>query len=121
MVNDFTPNNQPLPLRFASCGRGSVKLERGWPKPRRSLLSAPPAGSATRVRKGWPRSTSFSRSVHNKELPPELLHRLQQQTYWRFYTKPRSLVNLGRKMGSFRNTARAVVRRALNRNDVSVN
>jgi radical SAM superfamily enzyme YgiQ (UPF0313 family) len=62
--------------------------------------------------------------VHNPSLPQDLLRRLQQQTYWRFYSKPRSLVSLGRRMTNFRNTAkiaRAVVRRALDRKDVSVN
>jgi anaerobic magnesium-protoporphyrin IX monomethyl ester cyclase len=62
--------------------------------------------------------------VHNAALPADLLHRLQQQAYWRFYTKPRALLNLGRKAMRLRNTtkiARAVVRRIIDRKEVSVN
>jgi radical SAM superfamily enzyme YgiQ (UPF0313 family) len=62
--------------------------------------------------------------VHNQALPVETLTRLQRNAYWRFYTKPRSLVNLGMKMTNQRNLAkivRAVKRRVLNSDMVSVN
>jgi radical SAM superfamily enzyme YgiQ (UPF0313 family) len=62
--------------------------------------------------------------VHNTALPQDVLLQMQKDAYWRFYTKPRSLVNLARKMTNIRNTrkiARAVTRRVLDRRGVSVN
>jgi len=63
-------------------------------------------------------------TVHNKELPAALLQKLQRAAYWRFYTKPRSLLNLGRKLTNRRNVSkivRAVRRRVFDRDVVSVN
>ena len=62
--------------------------------------------------------------VHNRQLPAETLSRIQRETYWRFYTKPRSLVNLGKKLTNGRNMkkiVRAVKRRITEREAVSVN
>jgi radical SAM superfamily enzyme YgiQ (UPF0313 family) len=62
--------------------------------------------------------------VHNRQLPAEVLSRIQRETYWRFYTKPRSLVNLGKKLTNGRNVkkiVRAVKRRITEREAVSVN
>ncbi|HEY7392140.1 MAG TPA: radical SAM protein [Bryobacteraceae bacterium] len=62
--------------------------------------------------------------VHSRQLSPEVLTRLQRETYWRFYTKPRSLVNLGKKLTNGRNVkkiVRAVKRRIADREPVSVN
>jgi radical SAM superfamily enzyme YgiQ (UPF0313 family) len=62
--------------------------------------------------------------VHNRQLSAEVLARIQRETYWRFYTKPRSLVNLGKKLTNGRNVkkiVRAVRRRIADREAVSVN
>ncbi len=62
--------------------------------------------------------------VHNPALPRELLLKMQRDAYWRFYTKPRSLVNLARKLTNYRNAVkitRAITRRAFERAPVSVN
>ncbi len=62
--------------------------------------------------------------VHNPALPRELLLKMQRDAYWRFYTKPRSLLNLGRKLTNYRNAikiTRAITRRAFDRTPVSVN
>ena len=63
-------------------------------------------------------------TVHNETLPPETLSRIQRTAYWRFYTKPRSVVNLSKKLTSARNMkkiARAVTRRLRHSEVVSVN
>lgn len=62
--------------------------------------------------------------IHNRQLPAELLSRIQRETYWRFYMKPRSLMNLGKKLTNGRNVkkiVRAVKRRITEREAVSVN
>lgn len=62
--------------------------------------------------------------VHNRQLSAEVLSRIQRETYWRFYTKPRSLMNLGKKLTNGRNVkkiVRAVRRRVTEREAVSVN
>ena len=62
--------------------------------------------------------------VHNRQLPAEVLSRIQRETYWRFYIRPRSLVNLGKKLTNGRNVkkiVRAVKRRITDREAVSVN
>jgi anaerobic magnesium-protoporphyrin IX monomethyl ester cyclase len=63
-------------------------------------------------------------TVHNKTLPTETLTKMQRAAYWRFYTKPRSVLNLGRKFTHVRNVkkiARAVTRRMRHAETVSVN
>ncbi len=62
--------------------------------------------------------------VHNKSLPVEELVKIQRRAYWRFYTKPHSLLNLTRKMTNRRNVVklfRAVKRRIVKDELVSVN
>jgi anaerobic magnesium-protoporphyrin IX monomethyl ester cyclase len=62
--------------------------------------------------------------VHNQALSRETLLKMQRDTYWRFYTKPRAILNLARKVTDFRNTVkitRAITRRVLDRGQVSVN
>lgn len=62
--------------------------------------------------------------VQNKALPADLLYRLQSRAYWRFYMKPRSLMNIGRNMTNWHNVTkvgRALTRRILQRRSVSVN
>ncbi len=62
--------------------------------------------------------------VHNRQLSGAVLSRIQRETYWRFYTKPRSLMNLGKKLTNGRNVkkiVRAVKRRITDRDAVSVN
>ena len=62
--------------------------------------------------------------VHNQALPRELLLKMQRDAYWRFYTKPRSVVNLARKLTNYRNAVkitRAISRRVFERTPVSVN
>jgi anaerobic magnesium-protoporphyrin IX monomethyl ester cyclase len=62
--------------------------------------------------------------IHNRQLPAEVLSRIQREAYWRFYMKPRSLVNLGKKLTNGRNVkkiVRAVRRRITDREPVSVN
>jgi anaerobic magnesium-protoporphyrin IX monomethyl ester cyclase len=62
--------------------------------------------------------------VHNRQLSAAVLSRIQRETYWRFYMKPRSLVNLGKKLTNGRNVkkiVRAVQRRITDRETVSVN
>ena len=62
--------------------------------------------------------------VHNQALPRELLLKMQRDAYWRFYTKPRSVVNLARKLTNYRNAvkiSRAISRRVFDRAPVSVN
>ena len=46
--------------------------------------------------------------VHNRQLSAEVLSRIQRETYWRFYTKPRSLMNLGKKLTNGRNVKKIV-------------
>jgi radical SAM superfamily enzyme YgiQ (UPF0313 family) len=62
--------------------------------------------------------------VHNRQLSAEVLSRMQRDAYWRFYMKPRSLMNLGKKLTNGRNVkkiVRAVKRRISDREAVSVN
>lgn len=62
--------------------------------------------------------------VHNQALPAERLNKLRQEAYWRFYTKPRPLLALTRKLTNAQNLkkiTRAVTRRVLQREGVSVN
>jgi radical SAM superfamily enzyme YgiQ (UPF0313 family) len=62
--------------------------------------------------------------VHNQALPRELLLKMQKEAYWRFYTKPRSVVNLARKLTNYRNAvkiSRAISRRVFERTPASVN
>lgn len=54
----------------------------------------------------------------------EQLTRMQRNAYFRFYTKPRSLLHLGKKLTNRRNVkkiVRAVARRVHNREMVSLN
>ncbi len=63
-------------------------------------------------------------TVHNESLPLDELKTIQRQAYWRFYTRPRSIVNLGKKLTNRRNAnkiARAVIRRIRKSETVSVN
>ena len=63
-------------------------------------------------------------TVHNESLPLDELKTIQRQAYWRFYTRPRSILNLGKKLTNRRNAnkiARAVIRRIRNSETVSVN
>jgi radical SAM superfamily enzyme YgiQ (UPF0313 family) len=62
--------------------------------------------------------------VHNRQLPADVLERVQRETYWRFYLRPRSLINLVRKLTNGRNVkkiVRAVTRRISDSDAVSVN
>jgi radical SAM superfamily enzyme YgiQ (UPF0313 family) len=57
-------------------------------------------------------------------LPLEELKRLQRNAYFRFYSKPRSLLHLGKKLTNRRNVkkiVRAVARRVHSREIVSLN
>lgn len=63
-------------------------------------------------------------TVHNESLPLEELKNIQRNAYFRFYTRPRSLLNLGRKLTNRRNVkkiVRAVSRRIRPTETVSVN
>ena len=62
--------------------------------------------------------------VHNKSVPIELLRRIQRNAYWRFYLKPRSMLNLVKRATSIRNVRkviRAVKRRTVDTEVVSFN
>ncbi len=62
--------------------------------------------------------------VQNPALPKETLLRLQRETYWRFYRRPRIAAKLALKMTNYRNAAklvRAIASRTLRREPVSVN
>jgi radical SAM superfamily enzyme YgiQ (UPF0313 family) len=62
--------------------------------------------------------------IQNDALPKETLQRLQRQTYWRFYSKPRIAANLALKMTNYRNVAkvvRAITARTRKRETASVN
>jgi len=62
--------------------------------------------------------------VHNAALPAGLLLGLQRRAYWRFYSKPRSLMTLVSRMTNVRNIrkiARALARRIRESRTVSVN
>ena len=62
--------------------------------------------------------------VHNAALPAGLLSGLQRRAYWRFYTKPRSLMKLVSRMTNARNVrkiARALARRIRETRTASVN
>jgi radical SAM superfamily enzyme YgiQ (UPF0313 family) len=63
-------------------------------------------------------------TVHNASLPLEELKAIQRNAYFRFYSRPRSVLNLGRKLTNRRNVkkiVRAVVRRIRPAETVSVN
>jgi len=62
--------------------------------------------------------------IQNDALPKETLQRLQRQTYWRFYSKPRIAAKLALKMTNYRNAAklaRAIAARTRKRETASVN
>jgi anaerobic magnesium-protoporphyrin IX monomethyl ester cyclase len=53
-------------------------------------------------------------TVHNEAVPVETLRKMQRSAYWRFYLKPRPMVNLARRMTNWRNVrkvSRAIRRR----------
>jgi len=63
-------------------------------------------------------------TVHNESLPIDELKTIQRNAYFRFYSRPRSILNLGKKLTNRRNAnkiIRAIVRRIRNRDTVSVN
>jgi len=63
-------------------------------------------------------------TVHNEALPIEELKTIQRNAYFRFYSRPRAVLNLGRKLTNRRNVnkiIRAVVRRIRPSETVSVN
>ena len=63
-------------------------------------------------------------TVHNKSLPIQDLKTIQRNAYFRFYSRPRSVLNLGRKLTNRRNVkkiVRAVRRRIRPSETVSVN
>jgi radical SAM superfamily enzyme YgiQ (UPF0313 family) len=63
-------------------------------------------------------------TVHSEELTPEALRKIQRNAYWRFYTKPRSLLSLAKRLTNRHNlhkVFRAVRRRAWDTEIVSVN
>jgi anaerobic magnesium-protoporphyrin IX monomethyl ester cyclase len=63
-------------------------------------------------------------TVHNESLPIDELKTIQRNAYLRFYSRPRSVLNLGRKLTNRRNVnkiVRAVVRRIRPKETVSVN
>jgi radical SAM superfamily enzyme YgiQ (UPF0313 family) len=62
--------------------------------------------------------------VHNPTLPARVLVQMQKRAYWRFYMKPRSLVNLGVKMtnlANLRKLTRALIQRMFVTRTASVN
>jgi radical SAM superfamily enzyme YgiQ (UPF0313 family) len=63
-------------------------------------------------------------TVHNASLPLDELKTIQRNAYFRFYSRPRSMLNLGKKLTNRRNVnkiVRAVVRRIRPTETVSVN
>ncbi len=64
-------------------------------------------------------------TVHSEQLTPEALRKIQRNAYWRFYTKPRSLLSLAKRLTNRQNlqkVVRAVRRRAWDTEEiVSVN
>ena len=63
-------------------------------------------------------------TVHNESLPVNELKTIRRNAYFRFYSRPRSILNLGKKLTNRRNAnkiVRAVVRRIRDRDTVSVN
>ncbi len=63
-------------------------------------------------------------TVHNESLSLDELKTIQRNAYFRFYSKPRSILNLGKKLTNRRNAnkiVRAVVRRIRKSDTVSVN
>jgi radical SAM superfamily enzyme YgiQ (UPF0313 family) len=63
-------------------------------------------------------------TVHSEALPVELLKKIQRDAYFRFYTKPRPLLNLTKKLTNGRNVkkiVRAVKRRVFEKETVSLN
>jgi len=53
-------------------------------------------------------------TVHNPDVSIEMLRKLQRSAYWRFYLRPRPILNLGRKLTNWRNVkkiSRAIHRR----------
>ena len=63
-------------------------------------------------------------TVHSESLPVDELKTIQRNAYFRFYSRPRSILNLGKKLTNRRNAnkiVRAVVRRIRNSDTVSVN
>ena len=85
-----------LGVNASSQRRGSRKFHeamRVWP------------GSVTATQQGPP---------HLAEISIETLRKLQRSAYWRFYLKPRPILNLGRKLTNWRNVkkiSRAIHRR----------
>jgi radical SAM superfamily enzyme YgiQ (UPF0313 family) len=62
--------------------------------------------------------------IHNAALSRETLLKMQRDAYWRFYTRPRAVMNLARKMTNLRNVAkigRALSRRIHEQRVASVN
>jgi hypothetical protein len=62
--------------------------------------------------------------VYNDAVSAEWLQQQRMRAYWRFYAKPRSILNLARRMTNRRavqKLARAVGRRVLQRESSSVN
>lgn len=63
-------------------------------------------------------------TVHNDALPVELLKKIQRDAYFRFYIKPRPLLNLTKKLTNGRNVkkvVRAVKRRVFEKEIASLN
>jgi anaerobic magnesium-protoporphyrin IX monomethyl ester cyclase len=63
-------------------------------------------------------------TVHSESLPVDELKTIQRNAYFRFYSRPRSILNLGKKLTNRRNAnkiVRAIVRRIRNSDTVSVN
>ena len=60
-------------------------------------------------------------TVHNRAVPIETLQKLQRSAYWRFYLKPRPMLNLGRRMTNWSNVKKVsrAIRRRLTESRIS--
>jgi len=60
-------------------------------------------------------------TVHNEAVPIETLQKLQRSAYWRFYLKPRPMLNLGRRMTNWSNVKKVsrAIRRRLTESRIS--
>ena len=60
-------------------------------------------------------------TVHNEAVSVETLRKMQRSAYWRFYLKPRPMINLGRRMTNWSNVKKVshAIRRRVTESRIS--